>query len=395
MASTLRATAGRESKLADRPLRIALTDFHNNWGGQPMQVYLLGKALAARGHAVTVHVPPGSDLATRCAEAGLTVETGCRFRRGFRPWAWARDLAALRSAFRRHRIEVVHCHGSQDTWLAVVLRRLLRGRFVLLRTKHNSYPVARHLANRWLFQHGLDRFIAVAESIRAENLPLLDPERAHTIHAGLDDAFGREPPPNARASVRAEFGLDPTTPLVGLVGRLEDEKGQGVLMRALAGAADLPAVHALLIGTGGAYDRQRAMRDELCLSSRVHFTLFRNDVERLTAALDVALLPALDCDASSTILKEAMSLGVPVIASRVGGAAEILEEGRCGWLIPVDDPAALAEAIRRVLRERGTADQRRQIERARERVESEYRMAAVAERTERVYRAALEARWGP
>lgn len=376
-------------------MRITITDFHNDWGGQALQVLLLGQALAGVGHAVTLAVPPESELARRGTEAGLSVDTACTFRRGFRPLTWWRDLRALAAGLRRRETEVVHCHGSQDTWLALAARHLLGCRVALVRTKHNSYPVQPHLFNRWLYRRGVDRLITVAGSIEQDLLAtgLVNPERVRTIHAGLDEAFGQDLPDDVRASVREELGLGPDARLVGLVGRLAPDKGQEVLMRALPAIREaVPECHALLVGTGGDYDRQLALRDELGLSRQVHFTLFRTDVARLTAACDVCVLAATDCDASSTVLKEAMSLGVPVVGTDVGGTGEILADGACGAVIPPADADALAAAVVSTLQPEDEAALREQVERARSRVEQEYAMSAVAAATVRVYQEAWESR---
>ncbi len=373
-------------------MRVLLTNFHRGWGGQAQQVLLLAGALRQAGHGVLLAAPPGSVLAERATEARIDVTTACRFPRGFRPARLARDVAALRRIVHRNGTQLVHAHGSQDGWLAAATRILCRECYALVRTKHNSYPVRNHWANRRLYGCWTDRTIAVAEPIREDilRLPGLAPERVVTIHAGIPDDFGRTVPPDARASVRAEFGLAAETPLVGLVGRLAADKGQEILLRALPALRKrIPNAHALLVGTGGDYDRQQSLRDELGLRDAATFTLFREDVARLTAACDVAVLAATACDASSTVLKEAMALGVPVAGSDVGGTREILDGGRAGRIVPPGDPDALAGALGHILDARGTAALTGQIARARERARTEYAMSAVAERTLAVYSAAI------
>ncbi len=376
-------------------MRIAITDFHQDWGGQAYQVLLLAQALRERGHEVCVICPPGSDLEQRARAASLPT-LACRFRRGFRPWSLLRDILALRRCFRERNIEVVHCHGSQDSWHCALATSLLRGAPALVRSKHNSYRVAGHVFNRWLYGRAFKRVVAVAETIRQDLLRarVVAPARTRTVHAGLPDGFGAGiDPDDARRSVHDEFEIPDHALVVGLVGRLEPAKGQEVLMRAMAKIRrGTEHVHALCIGTGGDYDRLLALRAELGLEYCVHFPLFREDVDRLTAALDAAVLAAYACDASSTVLKEAMILGVPVIGTRVGGTAEILEDGACGVLIPPGDIGALAGAVVSTLVARGTTDQAARLERARARVKSEYAMSAVARKTEDVYAEALAER---
>ncbi len=374
-------------------MRLAMTDFHLDWGGQAYQALLLGQALAARGHAVTIFAPPQSVLAERAAAAGLDVCRDCRFVRGFRPRAWRADWCAFRRAAAGRGLELVHAHGSQDNWLAALARLAGGPRYVLVRTKHNSYAVRGHPFNRWLYGRADRRVIAVAEPIRQELLRagVAQPERVTTIHAGLPDAVLADVPPGAAGAVRAELGLPAEAKLIGLVGRLEPDKGQEILLQALARLRrERTDVHAVLVGTGGDYDRLLRVRAELGLESAAHFTLFRQDVARLTAAFSVAVLAATGCDASSTVLKEAMLLGVPVVGTDVGGTREILADGACGPVVGPGDAAALAAALGRVLDAAGTPALAAQIERARGRVRAEYVMSAVAARTEALYRECLE-----
>lgn len=373
-------------------MNIGIANFHKGWGGQPLQALLLGQALKAAGHTVVMLAPPESDLAGRSREAGLTVFEGCTFRRGFRPLQNWSDYKAFCRCISEHNLELIHCHGSQDTWLAAGARVVGGLPIRLVRTKHNSYPVRPHWFNRRLFGRWVDRLITVAESIRQDVIAtgVVSAERVETIHAGLADDFGNNVPPDARKSVREEFGLSPDTPLLILVGRLAPDKGQEVLLRAMQTILKtVPDCHALLIGTGGDYDRQLALAKDLGVAEHVHFTLFRNDIARLTAAGSVAMLAATACDASSTVLKEAMRLGVPVVGTDVGGTKEILDNGRCGTVIPTDNPVALAEAVLSILQNEDPEALAGRVEAAQARVEEEYIMSSVARKTLRVYEAVL------
>ncbi len=385
-------------------MRIAFTDFHHGWGGQAYQVLLLAEALRNRGHEVLVIIPHESDLDKRCSSAGIATFTGCQFKRGFRPACLFRDIKALASSFRNFNPDVIHCHGSQDAWQTLAVHTLTRTRAVLIRTKHNSYPVAPHAFNRWLYGSAFCRTIAVAENIREGILSagIRHPERVVTLHAGLPDGFGKSIPTESekirtlREEVRNEFDLPAQAQLIGLVGRLMKEKGQEVLMQAVNLLKDShPDLHVLLIGTGGQYDQLLATRDGMGLNDRVHFTLFRNDIERLTAALDISVLAATDCDASSTVLKEAMSLNIPVIGTNIGGTREIIDNGNCGRLIPADDAKTMANAIEWTLNPDNAKEKAEQVKRAQERVDQLYRMHSVAQSTEAIYEQALQEKRGP
>ena len=179
--------------------------------------------------------------------------------------------------------------------------------------------------------------------------------------------------------------------LVGLIGRLVPDKGGIHFLHAAARiAVEFPSARFLFAGRGPEEAVLRSTAAELGISDRVKFLGFREDIPEITAALDLSVLPSVDCDASSAVLKEAMAVGRPVVATTVGGAGEIVEEGGTGLLVPPGDPAALEEAIRSVL---SSPDRGRTMgARGSERVRSRFSQARLVEGTLEAYRSTLE-RW--
>lgn len=153
-----------------------------------------------------------------------------------------------------------------------------------------------------------------------------------------------------------EYGFPEGTPIVGVVARLEPEKGHPTLLEAWpAVLAEVPAARLLVVGEGSRHEALAAQAAELGISASVIFTGRRDDVPSVTAALDVAVLPSYREAQGLTIL-EAMALSRPVVASDVGGIPEMIEDGVTGLLVPPHDPAALAAAIVRLLRDHPLAD---------------------------------------
>jgi glycosyltransferase involved in cell wall biosynthesis len=174
------------------------------------------------------------------------------------------------------------------------------------------------------------------------------------IYNGVDlQRYDRQQP---CCTLREEYGLPAEGPLVGVVARLEAEKGHLTLIDAWPGVlAEFPAATLLVVGEGSRCEALRAQAAELGISRSVVFTGRRDDVPAVTAALDVAVLPSYREAQGLTIL-EAMALSRPVVASNVGGIPEMIEDGRTGLLVPPHDPAALAAAITRLLRDHPLAD---------------------------------------
>ncbi len=337
--------------MSESHLRVVLANFHMGWGGQAAYVLNLARGLAAEGHAVAVASPPGSELEGRTREAGVNAFSGCRFRRGFRPLSFWKDVRALGRFCREFKAQIVHTHGSQDCWRAALAALPAGCRHV--RTKHNSYPVANHFANRWLYRRGIDRLVAVAAALKPLVGKILPPEAIDVLHAPVADRFFD--PPGGEA-FREEMKIGAEVPLIGVVARLVPDKGQADVLRALVEVREkCPGAVAVFAGDGSEYHRLIEMSKELGVAEAARFLGPRSDVLEITAALDAAVLASTDCDASSTVIKEALAAGCPVVATEIGGIREIVEDGVTGRIVPPGEPETLAAAIVATLVDRRVA----------------------------------------
>jgi len=157
-------------------------------------------------------------------------------------------------------------------------------------------------------------------------------------------------------TLREEYGLPPEGPMVGVVARLEPEKGHPTLLEGWpAVLAEYPTATLFIIGEGSRRVALEAQAAELGIAGSVVFTDRRDDVPAVTKALDVAVLPSYREAQGLTIL-EAMALSRPVVASNVGGIPEMIEDGVTGLLVPPHDADALGAAITRLLRDHPLAD---------------------------------------
>ncbi|MYS42978.1 glycogen synthase, partial [Streptomyces sp. SID5998] len=300
--------------------------------------------------------------------------------------------------------ELVHSH----TWyanLAGHLAKLLHGVPHVV-TAHSLEPLrpwkAEQLgggyalsswAERTAFE-AADAVVAVSGAMREDILgcyPALDPARVHVIHNGIDTALYR-PDPGTDALTR--IGVDPDRPYVLFVGRITRQKGVPHLLRAVrgidpgvqvvlcAGAPDTPEI-----------DREfRELYEELSRARRgVHWVprmLPRPEVVQLLTHAAVFVCPSV-YEPLGIVNLEAMACGTPVVASRVGGIPEVVEDGRTGVLVDTGDDvgdgfeAGLARALDEVLGDPESA--RRMGEAGRRRAVEEFGWDAVARRTAQLY----------
>jgi glycosyltransferase involved in cell wall biosynthesis len=200
---------------------------------------------------------------------------------------------------------------------------------------------------RWS-RRSVARIVAVSEENKRTLVDLyrLPAGKITVVHNGADLTLYAEPLPG---TLRQELGLTPDQPLIIVLGRLSPNKGQQYLVQAApAILAQFPTAHFVLAGNpDGRAHLEESIR---AASLDSHFSLigFRTDVANLLRSSDLFVLPSL-AEGFSLAIIEALAAGLPVIATRVGGAAEVIEDGRDGFLVPPADPEALAQAVRRVL----------------------------------------------
>ena len=269
-------------------------------------------------------------------------------------------VGALAAHLAEVRPDVIHNHMYRaelvGTRAAIALAEIGHRRPYVVSTVHSSRVRAsedREQLCRLTPQ--MDRLIAVSKAIEQK---LHDEGRTSVpidlIYNGVDlERYDHQEP---CCTLHEEYGMEPGSQVVGVVARLEPEKGHPTLLEAWpAVLARVPDVYLLIIGEGSRREALEAQARELRIAHRVVFTGRRDDVPAVTAALDVAVLPSYR-EAQGLVILEAMALSRPVVASNVGGIPEMIEDGITGLLVEPHDAAGLARAIIRLLTDHPLAD---------------------------------------
>ena len=213
---------------------------------------------------------------------------------------------------------------------------------------------ARVLAQRILLPR-VDKVVARSEAMRDAMCARLglDPANVALIADGIDLArFDR---PTNRRDTRARFGLSEKDIVVGIVARLDPVKDHASLLDAMVSAVRaVPELKLLVVGDGPLADQLEKRAAALPCSSHIVFAGQQLDVPSLYRAMDLYAQPSLYEGVSGAIL-EAMAARLPVVTTPVGGTVDIVADGVNGLLVPVQNPAALAEALVRVARDPGLA----------------------------------------
>jgi glycosyltransferase involved in cell wall biosynthesis len=292
----------------------------------------------------------------------------------------------------RRRIEIVHAYNFYGNVFALPPARLAATPVVLASIRDcGPYLTPMQVRVQRQICRLATRVLVNAEAVRAWLINQgYDPARIVMIPNGVElDRFDVAADPCA---LRQELGLPRSAPLVTVVSRLHHLKGLEPFLEASAEVAkQFPEVYFLVVGDAGADDqgyasKLAALAARLGIGGRVIFTGFRGDVPALLAMTSVAVMPSLN-EALSNSLLEAMAAGAATVATRVGGTPEAVTDGVTGLLVPPGDPAAMAAAIGRLLRDPAFAAQLGTA--ARLRVRERYSVARMVETTERLYETLL------
>ncbi|MGE0449275.1 MAG: glycosyltransferase family 4 protein [Vicinamibacterales bacterium] len=264
-----------------------------------------------------------------------------------------RAVVRLREIAMRVGASVIYAHGTWSSYLAAGAGMVSPEPPIVWHVRNDHSAARTRWGGRTLARlGGVRAIIAVSESAawayRGSRSPV------HVVLNGVDlsaaNAATMSPVPRGDLGIGAD--PDATAVVVGFAGRLAAHKGIGVLMSAFAIAArQLPALHLVVMGESARYaaadqiDRLRAQAAAMGLAARVHLSGYVEPVESYLAACDLVVVPSVCRDSCPRTAIEALAVGTPVVASRIGGIPEIVRDGVTGRLVTPNSPAALADAL--------------------------------------------------
>lgn len=238
----------------------------------------------------------------------------------------------------------------------------------------------------------IDASIAVSDAIlRNMDQHKIRSKAIQRIYDGIDPGLFEGP--FHRAEIRKGLGIPPDGKVIGIIGNVRYWKGQRYFLEAFELLSRRhPDVHGLIAGGWSDLDREyvesllQRVRDA-GLENRVRFLGYRSDIPALLSILDVFVHASVEPEPFGMVLLEAMAAKVPVIATKFGGPAEILDRGRCGTLVPPKDPGAIAEECSRYF-----TDERRRsdiVEKAYERLCGHFHIHDTVSRVEKLLESVL------
>ena len=335
-------------------LGVAICSVGELFGGVERHILGLLKGLQAHGIKALLILFHDGELAAQARNHGIEPIILPGLNRTL--WSTSRTLAGI---LKQRQIRVVHVHGYKATVFCALA--CSRYQFTLVKTEHGlpepmvGFPL-RVLRDR--FYHFLD---SRATRLAAATVCYVTAE-LRDYHARAHARLRTAVIPNGVANMdKEQFARPPEMRRdwfnLAVVGRLDTVKGHRVAIEALSVSTVPKDVHLQIVGSGPSEAPLRELAQERGIADRVHFLGFRRNVYDYLAHCDVLLIPSLHEGLPYTLL-EAMALGTPIIASRIGGLAEVLQEGITGLLLPPEDSDSIARAVVELLRD---PDYRRQM----------------------------------
>jgi lipopolysaccharide heptosyltransferase II len=284
-------------------------------------------------------------------------------------------VKALRRIIIEERIDVVHARSRVPAWIAYAAALKTDAEFVT--TCHGYY--AEHVMSRIM---GWGKFVIVISEVIGKHM--IDhfgvhPDRVRLIPRSVDLEKFRF---RERVPGRSEL-------IVTMIGRITPLKGHAYFLQGMARVIrSMPFVRVRVVGDAPA--QKKDYKDSLVLltrrlgiSANVEFMGNRSDVPQLLLDSDVLVLSTVTQEAFGRVLIEAQAVGVPVVATKVGGVVDVVEHERTGLLVLPRDPEGIAAAVLRLLNDRKLADS--MVVEARQRVEKKYTVEQMAQKTIAVY----------
>lgn len=320
-------------------------------GGAQQLLFDLSLEMTARGHDVRVIGLRGGAMAEEFRSQRIPVDE-----LALQGMVGLPTFLQLTARLRRQRPDIVHTHlGRADNYgrMAARIARVP----VIVSTVHNVEAWKSRFFLLWIdawtsiFAH---RLVAcsgrVAEHLRELKVPM---EKVVVVKNGICLRHWTEKPDLAAVGgIRRELGAGQNEFVVGVIGRLETQKGHSYLFQAIAALKDeIPDLKLWVIGEGSLRESLERLAGELGLSAKITFAGVRRDMRLVYAALDLVVMPSLWEGLPITLL-EAMACRRPIVATTVGGIPEVIAHEKSGLLVPPRDVPALAAGLKCCHRER-------------------------------------------
>ena len=325
-------------------MRILILSTSMGMGGADQQILILARSMRARGHTVRiVALTPLGPMGLEAQREGIPTES-LELRRN--PADLLR-IARLVRLVREWRPDILHTHMVHANLLGRALRPLAPVG-ALVSTIHSISDGGRLRMAGYRLTNGLVDRVTIISRLAAERYVKIGavPAARLEVIPNTVDLERFRPSSEARAAIRSELGVGEEFVWLA-VGRFQPAKDYPTMIAAFAQLVRASRSGLILVGQGPLRGAVETLLNAEGIKDRVRFLGVRRDVPDLMCGADGYVLSSA-WEGMPVVLLEAAAAGLPVVATRVGGVAEVVEDGVTGLLVPSGDPVTLAEAMRKI-----------------------------------------------
>ena len=331
-------------------MKILHTENSIGWGGQEIRILTEAAGMIGRGHEVHLIAPRESRIFEEAPARGVPVTA--------LPIAKKRlaGVLAMRAWLKTNPVDVINTHSSTDSWLAALACATLRGAPTapvpsIVRTRHVSAPVSTNAATRWLYTRAASAIVTTGEAlkqqlVRDNGFP---GERIVSIPTGIDlTRFAPVASAAQQRAMRARLKLPQDQRIIGIVATLRSWKGHRYLIEAFA-ALKRADTHLLIVGEGPQREALEQLVAQFGIGAQVTLAGNQTDVVPWLQCIDVFALPSYANEGVPQAILQAFACGLPVVTTEAGAIPEVARDGATGLIVKMQDAAALAQGLARLL----------------------------------------------
>jgi len=380
---------------SNQNIRIHYLITDSNFGGTEASVERLARGMQQRGYQISIcSIKKPGYMAEELKRKGIvfhSLNLPLNIGWGY-PFLLFFGLFRWRKILKREMPDIIHSFLFQSNLLAS-MSSFPRAKVGSKKALISSVRCINRDKSRWRIF--LDRWalekskvvLAVSQAVRQTYLERekIQPAQIRVVYHGVERRFFEYP--TKKSDIHEKLGIPRQEYLIGTVARLHKDKGIETLLEAMALALrSEPHIRLLIIGNGPEEDRLSKMAERLGIMNHVIFIGFQSNVIPWMASLDIFCLTSEEEGLPQSLL-EVMAIGKPVVVTHVGGVTEIINDPRCGILIPPGDPKALSSAVIDLLHH---PEKAKKIGKAgKERIKRDFLLKHTLDQMEDIYRACL------
>ncbi len=364
--------------------------------GSGINTFLSMRGMDKNIYEVELACAPGGRLIPLVQQNHMEVRPFKNMVQPLHPLKDTMALLDLTAFLRSHFYHIVHTHNSKAGFLGRMAAKLA-GVPVIVHTVHGfAFHDQEPLWRRVLFRnlerlgsHWCDKMIFISQPLMDWALKdhIVAEEKVEKIYSGIQVDKFLPVKSEERDRIRSKWGLRQEEAVVGMVSKLWEGKGHSVLIEAFKLLKEkIKDAKLVIVGEGYLYDELLRRVNTNGLRESVLFTGFQMDVSEIIATFDVAVLPSF-FEGMGRVLLEAMAMEKPVVASRVGGIPDLIDQGINGLLVRPGNVKELAEALEKVLSDRRLAS--KMGREGRKKIKGQFSADAMVQSIDKVYRELL------